>query len=107
MARSVFYYHLKRLRSKDKYATEREIIKSIFHENKGRYGYRHLTYEMCNRNHILNHKTVQRLMSRWALKVKSAKYATVHIKEMSGALRQILSTETLPHQLQIANGLLM
>lgn len=107
MARSVFYYHLKRLRTKDKYATEREIIKSIFHKNKGRYSYRHLTSEMYNRNHILNHKTVQWLMYRWALKVKSAKCATAHIKEMSGALHQTLSTETLPHHLQIANRLLM
>ena len=40
MARSVFYYHLKRLRAADKYVNEKDNIKAIFHEHKGRYGYR-------------------------------------------------------------------
>ena len=31
MARSVFYYHLKRLKAKDKYASGKEMIKSIFY----------------------------------------------------------------------------
>ena len=49
MARSVFYYHLKYLQAKDKYAMERETIKAIYHEHKGRYGYRRVTAEMRNR----------------------------------------------------------
>jgi len=32
MARSVFYYHLKRLKAEDKYAIEKKVIKDIFHE---------------------------------------------------------------------------
>lgn len=59
MARSVFYYHLKRLNSKDKYENERKAIGSIFHEHKGRYGYRRVTAEMRNRGYAINHKTVQ------------------------------------------------
>ena len=35
MARSVFYYHLKRLKAKDKYTVEKKEIKDIFHEHKG------------------------------------------------------------------------
>ena len=62
MARSVFYYHLKRLKAGDKYAVEKECIKSVFHEHKGRYGYRRVTAEMHNRGFGINHKTVQRLM---------------------------------------------
>ncbi len=54
MARSVFYYHLKRLKTNDKYASEKEMIKSIFHEHKGRYGYRRITAEMRNRDFALN-----------------------------------------------------
>ena len=68
MARSVFYYHLKRLKANDKYAKEKETIKSIFHEHKGRYGYRRVTAEMRNRGFIINHKTVQRLMIDMCLK---------------------------------------
>lgn len=68
MARSVFYYHLKRLKTEDKYASEKEMIRLIFHEHKGRYGYRRITSEMRNRDTVLNHKTVQRLMVQMGLK---------------------------------------
>ena len=70
MARSVFYYHLKRLKTTDRYANEKESIKLIFHEHKGRYGYRRVTAEMRNRGFMLNHKTVQRLMGGLGLKSK-------------------------------------
>ncbi|THG39252.1 IS3 family transposase, partial [Muribaculum caecicola] len=73
MARSVFYYHLKRLKAKDKYVSEKENIKSIFHEHKGRYGYRRVTAEMRNRGFIINHKTVQRLMDTMSLKCQMRK----------------------------------
>lgn len=73
MARSVFYYHLKRLKKGDRYTDEKEMIKSIFHEHKGRYGYRRITSEMRNRDTILNHKTVQRLMIQMGLKSKIRK----------------------------------
>ena len=73
MARSVFYYHLKRLKARDKYAVEKDCIKSIFHEHKGRYGYRRVTAEMHNRGFVINHKTVQRLMDRMCLKSRIRK----------------------------------
>lgn len=73
MARSVFYYHLKRLKSKDKYAAEKKEIKDIFHEHKGRYGYRRITAEMRNRKYVMNHKTVQRLMDEMGLKCRIRK----------------------------------
>lgn len=76
MARSVFYYHLKRLKAKDKYATEKKEIRDIFHEHKGRYGYRRITAEMRNRKYVINHKTVQRLMVEMRLKcnIRKVKY---------------------------------
>lgn len=73
MARSVFYYHLKRLKAEDKYAAEKKEIKDIFHEHKGRYGYRRITAEMRNRKYIINHKAVQRLMVEMELKCKIRK----------------------------------
>lgn len=73
MARSTFYYHLKRLNNKDKYHKEKEEIKTIFHENKGRYGYRRVTAEMHNRGCIINHKTVQKLMVSMSLKCQIRK----------------------------------
>ncbi len=67
MPRSTFYYHLKQLNKEDKYKVEKDEILSIFHENKGRYGYRRITLEMRNRGYIINHKTVLRLMKLMGL----------------------------------------
>ena len=46
----------------DKYKEIKEQITSIYHENKGRYGYRRITLELHNRGFIINHKTVIGLM---------------------------------------------
>ena len=62
MSRSTFYYHLKNLNKPDKYKEVKDEILSIFHENKGRYGYRRITLELRNRGYKINHKTVYRLM---------------------------------------------
>ena len=69
----MFYYHLKHLKDKDKYAHEKELIKSIYHEHKGRYGYRRVTAEMRNRGFTTNHKTVRRLMDEMELKSRIRK----------------------------------
>ena len=86
MARSVFYYHLKRLEEPDKYAVEKEEIKSIFHEHKGRYGYRRVTWEMRNRGYVINHKTVQRLMTEMHIKCKMRKVSYRSYKGEVGSL---------------------
>lgn len=39
-------------------------IKEIFINNKERYGYRRITLELKNQGYIVNHKKVQRLMSK-------------------------------------------
>ena len=65
--RATFYYHLKRMNCADKYAAEKEAITAIYHENKGRYGYRRITAVLRSRSLPLNHKTVQRLMKELGL----------------------------------------
>ena len=76
MARSVFYYHLFRQKKADKYADEKIVIKNIFEEHKGRYGYRRITAEMRNRGFVINHKTVKRLMDELGVKctIRKVKY---------------------------------
>ena len=56
------------MKKTDKYKEIKEEIKSIFHENKGRYGYRRITLELNNRGYKINHKTVLRLMNILGLK---------------------------------------
>lgn len=51
----------------DKHKAAKEEITAIYHENRGRYGYRRITAELRNRNLPLNHKTVQRLMKELGL----------------------------------------
>lgn len=70
MARSVFYYHQKRLKSGDKNVNKKELIASIFQEHKEQYGYRRVTVEMRNRGVIINHKIVKRLIDDMGLKSK-------------------------------------
>lgn len=55
------------MKSVDKYETAKAEITAIYHENRGRYGYRRITEELRNRKIYLNHKTVQRLMKQLGL----------------------------------------
>ncbi|HRZ75419.1 MAG TPA: IS3 family transposase [Flavobacterium sp.] len=68
IARSSFYYHQKKGKLPDKYKKVKELIKSIYHKHKGRYGYRRITDELNNKGIIINHKTVLRLMKSLSLK---------------------------------------
>ena len=76
MARSTFYYHLKSSKKEDKYKEVKDMIHTIFHKHKGRYGYRRITLELRNRNRLINHKTVKNLMDELGLKseVRKVKY---------------------------------
>ncbi|TCP60085.1 transposase InsO family protein [Baia soyae] len=60
----------------DKYKELKEKIEVIFHEHKGRYGYRRITWELRNQGYTLNHKTVFRLMKELGLRclVRIKKY---------------------------------
>ena len=68
MARSTFYYHLKRLGNTSKYKEEKKRIKEIFQESKGRYGYRRITLQLRNDGYVINHKTVEKLMQDLGIK---------------------------------------
>ena len=76
LPRATFYYHLKRMNRADKHKAAKEEIPAIYHENRGRYGYRRITAELRNRNLPLNHKTVQRRMKELGLvcRVRMKKY---------------------------------
>lgn len=62
LAKSVYYYTLKKT---NKDAKNKEIIdkiKEIFILNKERYGYRRITLELRNQGYEVNHKKVYRIM---------------------------------------------
>ena len=76
LPRATFYYHLKRMKRVDKYESAKQEITAIYHENKGRYGYRRITDVLHSRGFTMNHKTVQRLMKELGLicRVRMKKY---------------------------------
>ena len=73
MSRSTYYYQLKRLKHTDKYAEIKEMIKTIFDYNKGRYGYRRVLSTMQQYGYRINHKTIQKLMNELGLQGKCKK----------------------------------
>ena len=62
LARSTYYYCVKRRSKPDKYSKLKTRITDIYHKHKGRYGYRRITLELHNTGVKINHKTVQKLM---------------------------------------------
>jgi len=69
MARSTFYYYVKQSEVPDKYLEVKVMIQSIYHQHKGRLGYRRITLLLRRKGQLINHKTVLRLMG--CLKLKS------------------------------------
>ena len=76
LPRATFYYHLKAQSREDKYAVAKEEITAIYHEHKGRYGYRRITTELKKIGISFNRKKVQRLMHELGIqcRVRMKKY---------------------------------
>lgn len=76
MARSTFYYYLKKLNQPEKDSTVKAEIMQIYHQHKGRYGYRRITATLRNKGLTINHKKVERLMNEAGIKslVRIKKY---------------------------------
>ena len=93
------------LKKGDKYADEREAIRTIVAINKGRYGYRRITVELHKLGFCINHKVVMRLMKEEKLtcQVRLKKYRSYRGSEGKKSLL-ISSIETLMLQNQIKNG---
>jgi len=76
MARSTFYYYLKKLDQPDKNSSARADIIAVYQQHKGRYGYRRITAMLKRKGMKINHKRVARLMNECGLKslVRIKKY---------------------------------
>ncbi len=67
-ARSSYYYHIQTRSILNKHQDTKKEVSSIYHTHKGRYGYRRITLEMKSRGHVINHKTVSKLMGSEGLR---------------------------------------
>lgn len=68
LSRSTYYYQAKVLKAGDRYASLKASIQTAYERHKGRYGYRRITAELRQAGRVVNHKTVQRLMTVLGLK---------------------------------------
>ena len=74
MARSTYYFELKRLEELETRDQElKEQIQEIFDQNRGRYGVRRVHKALANSGVAVNHKKIQRLMHEMGLKGKRPK----------------------------------
>ncbi|HCO0351323.1 TPA: IS3 family transposase, partial [Escherichia coli] len=62
LPRSTFYYHVKCLNAPDPYQLVKQVILRIYHQHKGRYGYRRIRLACRNEGILLNGKTIRKLM---------------------------------------------
>lgn len=76
MAKSTYYYWVKKLNRPDKYEKVKKEILSIGKESRYTYGYRRVTFLLKKAGFKINHKTVRKLMSRLGVtcKVRAKKY---------------------------------
>jgi putative transposase len=66
----VYYYHRNTLNRPCSNTDLCVKIRDIYHNHKGRYGYRRITYALRATGLVVNHKRVQRLMGELGLKSK-------------------------------------
>ncbi|MEI3032757.1 MAG: IS3 family transposase [Streptococcus lutetiensis] len=71
LARSTYYYQLKRFNRAKKDKKVKEMIQIIYDDHKGNYGYRRIHLELRNRGFVINHKKVQRLMKLMGLAART------------------------------------
>ena len=70
MAKSSYYYQKKRLCFAEKHKDDCQIITTIFHNNKERYGYRRIKAVLNREGYILSEKVIRRIMRENRLLVK-------------------------------------
>ena len=70
LPKSVYYYHCKTLGAVCGDTGLKTQIEALYHQHKGRYGYRRITLALRLTGAVINHKRVQRLMGELGLKSK-------------------------------------
>ncbi|MCH3254536.1 IS3 family transposase, partial [Enterococcus faecium] len=67
LAKSTYYYWVKKLDKPDKYSKVKQEITAIVKESRNSYGYRRVTLALKMKGYTINHKTVRKLMAQMGL----------------------------------------
>ena len=92
MAKSSYYYQQAVLNKPDKYLSQRAQITSIFHENRGIYGYRRIYLALKRKGIMLSEKIIRRIMKEEKLVVlrsKKRKYSS-YLGEITPEVENII-----------------
>jgi putative transposase len=72
LPRSVYFYWVQKVEQENPNQETEDLIRSIFDENEGNYGYRRIDLELRNRGYVVNHKKISRIMRK--LGIQCMKY---------------------------------
>lgn len=86
MPKSSFYYHRAKLGYKDKYADLKQRITELYHQHKGRYGYRRVTAALKQQGVYHNHKLIAKLMRHLNLSARIRRQKYRSYKGVQGAI---------------------
>ena len=96
ISKSSYYYTRKAVNKEDKDITIKSYIKTVYHKNKRKYGYRRITLELKNQGILINHKRVKRLMKIMGLYgiMPKAKYKSYR-GDMNWTVKNLLLDEEI------------
>ncbi len=89
LSRSTFYYQLAKQKVDDPLLGLKQRIQTLYHQHKGRYGYRRITAALRQSGELVNHKKVQRLMQQLELKSLVRIKNIAHTEAKKGKLHPI------------------
>ena len=94
LPRSTFYYQSKALAMSGRHDALKVKIQAVFLQHRGLYGYRRVTAAIHRNGQVVNHKTVQRLMSEMGIKsrVRRKKFRSYR-GELGRAVPNVLNRE--------------
>jgi len=102
LPRNTFYYQVCRQQEPDKDAALRELVREIYHKEKGLYGYRRIALAIRNRGIVVNKKVIERLMAEEGLKsvVRPKKYRSYRgtVGKIAPNLLERIFTAQRPNQ---------
>lgn len=94
LPRSTFFYQVKALGMPDRHDELKTKIRTVYAEHRGLYGYRRVTAAIRRDGRLVNHKTIQRLMSEMGIKsrVRAKKFRSYR-RELGEAAPNSLNHE--------------
>ena len=92
IAKSTYHYHKAQLLSPEKYMELRTMMKTVFHENRGVYGYRRIHAALRHTGIVVSEKVIRRIMSEEKLIVpyKKKKRYKSYIGEITPAVPNLI-----------------